>query len=181
MKNTTSPNEKLVEIRADIEHVNGQLLELKSEFVSKADVASRIDTFIEIQSEKLETSESLFVSANINGTGITPGIFVNQETMISESEAVRTNVAPCLAALFPEQLKDFLLKKIDSNCGGRYGRAMADRPGIKSQLLKKRFDLEVKEESLVVQIETTGAEVSRRHDIANPLIVIIDPAKLQAA
>lgn len=179
--------QKINKLREQIQQINEELNWLDESPLTKEEFKARIVEWVDSMMRngkdaenslqylrtpkaKLQNSKMLSLSAKVHFSGGThPSV-----------DALDISLAPQLAWLFGDQVKQSLLTKVEA-MDYVPGLPMAERPARREQLLQNRRLLEEKEEALICESEEAHAPVFRREDADPAIVLSYDPSAAMGA
>ena len=136
---------KLTNVREQIVKANSGLAALETSLLSRLETENRVDQFISSQASLIRWPDLEFAQQGSAPTGIF--------TFLVDG---RVNIAPALCGMFPGEVRNRILDKID-NTSSEFGPSTADRYQKAQELKEPVLNLETQEEALVVEIKESGA------------------------
>ncbi|MBS7243181.1 MAG: hypothetical protein KIG98_02385 [Comamonas sp.] len=169
--------QKINKLREQIQQVNEELNWLDGAPLPKDEFKARVVAWVDHMASSLKDAEGSLASfrrpdvdsRNSKMLNISSRIHVHggEHSTVAPFEV---SLAPQLAWLFGDQIKEVLLTKVDA-MDYVPGLPMAERPERRKQLLQNRRVLEEKEEALICESEEAQLPVFRRED-ADPAVVL---------
>lgn len=169
--------QKINKLREQIQQVNEELSWLDGAPLPKDEFKARVVAWVDQMGSSLQDAEGSLASFRRPDVDSRHSKMLNISTRIfvpggehSTVAPFEVSLAPQLAWLFGDQIKQVLLAKVDA-MDYVPGLPMAERPARRKQLLQNRRGLEEKEEALICESEAAQVPVFRRED-ADPAVVL---------
>lgn len=169
--------QKINKLREEIQQVNEELKWLDESPITKEEFKTRVVEWVRVGTNNADDEDRRLAylrhpdaSAHRSAMlGISTRAYIPGGTDPTIAP-VEFSIAPQLAWLFGDQIKEALLAKVEA-MDYVPGLPMAERPARRTQLLQNRRVLEEKEEALICESEEANTPVHRRSD-ADPAVVL---------
>ncbi|MEG2280217.1 MAG: hypothetical protein RSB86_11185 [Comamonas sp.] len=169
--------QKINKLREEIQQVNEELKWLEDSPITKEEFKARVVEWVRVETNNAEDVDRRLAYLRH------PDASAHRSAMLEISTRAHVpggthptiapvdfSIAPQLAWLFGDQIKQTLLAKVDA-MDYVPGLPLAERPARRKQLEQNRRVLEEKEEALICESEEANTPVHRRAD-ADPAVVL---------
>lgn len=181
-KSAKEAKKQLDAVQEQIVHVDDEIYWLENAPGPLSDALKNIDHFVNEKSD-LAGINHFFYQRESTGLGTfdaTVDLGHDNVLITPETGRVigsgRVDLSEVLCALFPEQIKRQLSAMVTAAADGiESGPPMDERDGLKAELIKRRYQLEIEEEKIISTAEELGLNGFYRRADCNPEIVLMMP------